>query len=144
MSERVARKQTLFTVPPAPSNETHLLGSRCSDGHVFFPPQRLGCEICGAYGDDIESVELAAAGTLRNFALAHREQRPGSAAPLITGTVALDAGPSVEVILEVDDTTQLACGQRVAGHLVECGEDESGRQVVDCFFAPVELREAVD
>ncbi len=139
MNERVATKPTLFTVPPAPGSETRLLGARCSGGHLFFPPQQMGCDICGAHGSDIAIVELAALGVLKTFARAYRQQRPGSAAPLVIGTVLLDAGPAVEVILDVDDTDALRCGQRVAGHLVEVGEDEAGRQLVDCFFAPEEV-----
>ncbi len=144
MSERIAKRRTLFTVPPAPSNETALLGTRCTEGHVAFPPQRLGCEVCGAFGDQIESIELAATGTLRTFALSHREQRPGSNAPLIIGTVALDAGPEVEVILEVDDPALLSCGQQVTGQLVGVGQDESGKQIVDCFFAPAPSSEVAN
>jgi uncharacterized OB-fold protein len=109
---------------------------------VFFPPQQMGCEVCGVYGDEIEIIELDASGTLQTFALAHRQQRPGSTTPLIIGTVALDSGPAVEVILDVEDPAPLSCGQRVAGHLVEVGEDESGRQIVDCFFAPAKPRGA--
>jgi len=140
--ERVAKKRTLFTVPPAPSIETRLLGSRCRNGHLAFPPQSAGCEVCGAYGDEIERVELAATGTLRTFARAHRQQRPGSDAPLVIGTVVLDAGPAVEVVLDVDDADTLECGQRVAGHLVEVDEDESGDRVVDCYFTPIEPAQA--
>lgn len=142
MSERIAKRQTLFAVPPAPSTETVLLGARCTCGHVFFPRQRIGCEVCGAHGNEIESIELAASGTLQAFALAPRQQRPGSTAPLIVGTVVLDAGPAVEVVLDVDDTAGLSCGQRIAAHLAPVGEDESGRQIVDCFFAPVQPSEA--
>lgn len=141
MSERVAKRPTLFTLPPAPSTETKLRGARCSSGHLFFPPQQIGCEVCGAYGDEIEIIELDASGTLQSFALSHRQQRPGSTAPLIIGTVALDAGPALEVVLDVDDTAGLSCGQRVAGHLVDIGEDESSRRIVDCFFAPTEPAE---
>ncbi len=136
MNERIAKKRTLFTVPPDLDGEPRLLGARCSGGHLFFPPQKMGCDVCGAHGDDIEIIELAASGVLRTFALAHRQQRPGSAAPLVIGSVVLDAGPAVEVILDVDDPAALRNGQHVVGHLVAVGEDDEGRQIVDCFFAP--------
>ena len=142
MSERVAKRPTLFTVPAAPSSETVLLGTRCPAGHVSFPPQRMGCEVCGALGDGIETAELAASGTLTSFAMAHRQQRPGSASPLVVGTIVLDAGPAVEVVLDVDDTRELSCGLRVVGHLVPVGEDESGRPIVDCFFSAARPSEA--
>ena len=143
MSERVAKRQTLFTIPTASGSETKLLGTRCSNGHLSFPPQQSGCEVCGAYGDEIESVELDASGTLGSFVVARRQQRPGSsAAPLVIGTVVLDAGPAVEVVLDVDDARLLSRGQHVTGHLVEVAEDESGRPIVDCFFAPARPPEA--
>ena len=142
MSERVAKSPTLFSVPAEPSSETVLLGTRCSGGHVAFPPERMGCEVCGAHGDEIENIELAASGTLTTFAMAHRQQRAGSTSPLVVGTVVLDAGPAVDVVLDVDDTAELSCGLRVVGHLVPVAEDESGRSIVDCFFAAERPAEA--
>jgi len=142
MQERVAKSPTLFTVPVAPRSETRLLGTRCSAGHILFPPQRIGCEVCGAHGEDIETIELAASGTLSTFAVSHRQQRAGSTAPLVVGTIVLDAGPAVEVILDVDDTAELSRGQRVVGHLVPVAEDESGRSIVDCYFGPEPASEA--
>ncbi len=134
MSKRVARSPSLFDVPAGDGIETVLLGTRCSNGHVTFPPQTLGCEVCGAYGDAIEKVELAAEGRLTTFAVAHRDKRAGSTSPLIFGTVVLDAGPAVEVVLDVDDAAELQRGQRVSGHLAAAGEDESGNTVMDCYF----------
>ena len=139
MSPRVARCPTLYAVPEDPSASTKLRGGRCSSGHVFFPPQRLGCTICGAHGDDIEIIEFEASGILRSHALSYREKRPGSDLHLIIGTVALDAGPAVEVVLAVDDVAALEPGQRVTGRLVEIAESGEGGEaqiIVDCFFAP--------
>jgi uncharacterized OB-fold protein len=142
MSERVAKSPTLFSVPAEPSSETVLLGTRCSGGHVAFPPEQMGCEVCGAHGDEIETIELAASGTLTTFAMAHRQQRAGSTSPLVVGTVVLDAGPAVDVVLDVDDTAELSCGLRVVGNLVPVGEDESGRSILDCFFSAARSSEA--
>lgn len=142
MSERVAKSPTLFSVPAAPSTETVLLGTRCSGGHVAFPPERMGCEVCGVYGAEIETIELAASGTLTTFAMSHRQQRAGSTSPLVVGTVVLDAGPAVDVVLDVDDTAELSCGLRVVGHLVPVAEDESGRPILDCFFVAARSSEA--
>jgi hypothetical protein len=136
MSRRIAKKKTLFTVPASPDEAPALRGGRCRCGHVFFPPQQLGCDVCGAAGDAIEIVDLAGAGTLRTYATAHRQQRPGSSAPLIFGTVLLDDGPAVEVVIDAEDEAVLAVGQTVRARLVEVGEDEDGHTLVDCFFAP--------
>ena len=137
MSRRTAKKKTLFTVPSAPGEAPVLRGGRCSCGHVFFPPQQIGCDVCGASGDAIAIVDLTAAGVLQAFATAHRQTRPGGGVPLIIGAVALDDGPVVEVVLDAEDESELRVGQRVGGRLVEVGEDDDGRAVVDCFFAPL-------
>jgi len=138
VSRRIARKKTLFTVPPSPEGVPALLGGRCSCGHVFFPPQQMGCDVCGAAGDAIEIVELAAGGVLKAFAMVHRRTRPGGGSPLVVGVVALDDGPVIEVVIDADDESALFVGQRVSGRLVDIGEDDAGRSVVDCFFTPLE------
>ena len=138
MSRRIARKKTLFTVPPSRDEAPALLGGRCSCGHVFFPPQRMGCDVCGAAGEAIEISELAASGVLQAFATVHRQTRPGGTSPLIVGVVALDDGPVVEVVLDAADESALSVGRRVRGRLVDVGEDGAGRTLVDCFFGPVE------
>jgi uncharacterized OB-fold protein len=138
VSRRIARKKTLFTVPPSAEGAPALLGGRCSCGHVFFPPQQMGCDVCGAAGDAIEIVELAAGGVLKAFAMAHRRTRPGGGSPLVVGVVALDDGPVIEVVIDADDDSALFVGQRVSGRLVDVGEDDAGGSVVDCFFAPLE------
>jgi len=135
MARRVSRKKTLFTAPDAPDAQPAILCGRCECGHVFFPAQRLGCDRCGAHGDRIEIVEVAARGVLRAFATAHRAQRPEGAEPLVVGTVMLDAGPVFEAVLDAREEA-LAVGQRVDGRLVESGRDDAGQIVLDCRFAP--------
>ena len=136
MAERVARKKTLYTVPVESGARPALRCGRCVCGHVFFPPQRLGCEVCGAPGDRLEIVELAPEGVLQALAPAHRLKRPDGGTPLWVGTVRLDAGPVFEAALDVTDASGLAAGRRVEGRLVDVGRDDEGRVVVDLFFAP--------
>jgi uncharacterized OB-fold protein len=135
MARRIARMQTLFTVPESPEAAPALLCGHCECGHVFFPAQRLGCERCGAYGDRIEIVETAARGVLRAFARVYRPRPAEGARPQVLGTVVLDAGPAFEVILAASEE-DLSVGQRVRGLLVESGHDEQGRILMDCVFAP--------
>ena len=135
MARRVARRKTLFTVPESPEAPPALLCGRCECGHVFFPAQRLGCDRCGAHGDRIEIVEVAARGVLRAFATAHRPKPEEGQRPQVVGTVMLDAGPAFEVILDAREEA-LAVGQRVRGLLVESGHDDEGQIVMDCLFAP--------
>ena len=137
MSERIARKKTLFTVPVDESEPPRLRGTRCRCGRLLFPPQHFGCDGCGAAGDAIRPVEFEADGVLTAFATSHRQQRPGSESPLVVGTVALDAGPVVESTLAVDDASGLRIGARLRARLLDIGADEDGRRIVDCFFEPV-------
>ena len=137
MSRRIAKKKTLFSVPIESGEAPALRGGRCTCGHVFFPPQQMGCDVCGASGDAIDIIDLTAAGILQTFATAHRQKRPGGNSSLVVGAVVLDDGPVVEVVLDVEDERGLRAGQRVGGRLVEVGEDDDGRPVVDCFFAPL-------
>jgi hypothetical protein len=137
VGERIAKKQTLFTVPTDANAPPLLRGGRCRCGHLLFPPQHFGCDVCGAAGDAIEPIEFDGEGVLLAFASSHRQQRPGSEKPLVVGTVALDAGPVVESALAVDDTTGLRIGARVRARLIDVGSDDAGRTLVDCFFEPV-------
>lgn len=129
----------MFTVPADPDAPPRLRGGRCRCGRLLFPPQRFGCDGCGASGDAIESVEFDAVGVLRAFATSHRQQRPGSDSKLVVGTVALDAGPVVESALAVDDASELRIGGRVRARLLAIGSEDDGRTLVDCFFEPAEV-----
>ena len=135
MPRRVPRRTTLFTVPEAPDAPPALLCGHCRCGHVFFPAQRLGCARCGAHGEDIRIVEVPAQGVLRAFATAYRPRPAAGEAPMVVGTVVLDAGPAFEVTLAAAEQ-ELSVGQRVHGVLVESGRDDAGRIVMDCRFAP--------
>lgn len=134
MPGRAARKSTLYTVPDSPDARPALLGGHCSRGHVFFPAHRLGCDVCGALPEEIEIVELAASGVLKSVVTAHRQRRVDGSGPLVVGTVLLDDGPAVEVVLDADDAGDLSVGQRVHGTLVEGAKDEKGRTLVDLVF----------
>lgn len=136
MSERIAAKATLLNVPAAPDEPPTLRGSRCSCGHTSFPPQFLGCNVCGATGADVAAVSLAAAGTLHSFAMAHRQRRPGGDTPLVAGAILLDDGPLIEVVIDAVDASGLAVGCRMLGHLVTLETNAEGQAVVDCQFAP--------
>ena len=136
MTQRIARHETLFTVPEAEDTPPALLAGRCSCGHIFFPPHRFGCEACGAGPDEIAIIEIAAKGILRAFACSHRETHPDGSTPYIVGEVLLDAGPALPVVLTARHETSLSPGMRVVGKLVPDKENDKGQVYVDCFFAP--------
>jgi uncharacterized OB-fold protein len=136
MSQGIARQKRLFTLPDSPKEKPALLGGRCSCGHVFFPPHRFGCDRCGAPPEEIEIAKLEARGVLTCFAVAHRQSRPDGDTPLVVGTVSLDSGPAVEVMLDVRDADALSVGQRVEGRLLEGRRDDAGRTRFEFAFAP--------
>jgi uncharacterized OB-fold protein len=136
LPRRIPRRPTLFTAPEDPATPPALRCGRCDCGHVFFPPQQLGCERCGAHGDALEVVEVAARGVLQACAASHREPRADARGPRVLGTIVLDAGPALEADLDVSGPELPRPGQRVAGRLVEVERDDEGRSVVDCQFAP--------
>jgi hypothetical protein len=86
-----------------------LHGVRCVEcGAVLFPPNPHGCERCGAI--TLEPAEVAAAGTLRSFAVVHLH--PRRATPYTIGEIELDAGPTVRALLS--PAAEPRIGSRVA------------------------------
>ena len=136
MSQRIAKKKTLFTVPDFPTKRPSLLGGRCSCGYLFFPPHRFGCEACGAGSEAIVTLEIESRGVLKSFAASHRQTGSEVPSPLIFGLVLLDIGLAIMTTIHAEDENKLAIGQRVHGLLVPCGQDDRGRTIVDCLFVP--------
>ncbi|WP_367648466.1 Zn-ribbon domain-containing OB-fold protein [Burkholderia lata] len=93
-------KPTLYQAEPAPSPPS-LRGMNCGTcGHVFFPPQNLGCERCGAVGDALQPRQLSGSGTLMARVAVHVHAKPERPAPFVIGTVRLDDGPIVRALLD--------------------------------------------
>jgi len=136
MSQRIAKKKTLFTVPESRTERPSLLGGRCSCGYLFFPPHRFGCEVCGAGPEAINIIEMAATGLLKTFAASHQQIRSDGHSPLIFGLVFLDNGLTILGAIDTDDEKKLHIGQRVHGVLAPCGLDDQGQTIVDCLFVP--------
>lgn len=95
-------------------SEVLIDGSRCGAcGLVAFPPERYGCERCGALTADHEPLGLAAAGTVTARATVHRHHQPTPATPFVVVEVALDAGPVLKALFA--GATPPPFGARVAG-----------------------------
>jgi uncharacterized OB-fold protein len=112
-----------------------LLGGRCTCGHLFFPPHRYGCEVCGGGEESITIVKLPSRGEIKSFAVTRLQNRYDGKGPLIVGEVLLDDGPCVVSVIDCLDENDLTVGLRVSGKLVPAGE-EGGRAIVDFVFAP--------
>jgi len=107
-----------------------LLGGRCACGHVFFPMQTHGCEICGRHGVDLQSMTLNGRGTLLSSTVVHLHADKARTAPFTIGKVMLDEGPVVRTLL-VDPDRPIAPGTRMVSLMVSVGDS-----AVDLRFAP--------
>jgi len=114
-----------------------LVGSRCSSGHVSFPPVGI-CPEC--LGSSVEPVELPKTGTI----FAHTTVRMPAAnfkPPYSIGYVELDGGPRIFAHFEVSPE-QLKIGTRVE-LLVKSLWEEQGQPVIAyCFTTAKEATHA--
>jgi uncharacterized OB-fold protein len=119
MNQPAIRQPHLLTAGPPP----RLLGHRCrSCERVLFPPDPFGCERCGATAECLDTVELAAAGTIRAAATVHRHHHPSPETPFTVAVIELDDGPALKsVVLDGGDGD---VGRRVVGELVPSAVEE--------------------
>jgi hypothetical protein len=110
-----------------------LLGGACAAcGHVFFPMQRYGCELCGSR--ELQPRVLSGAGRLLASARVHLHAGKGREAPFTVGSIQLDDGPIVRTLL-VEDAPPAAPGARMATTLAAV-TDAEGAPRLDLRFAP--------
>lgn len=97
-----------------------LRATRCRrDGVITFPPERFGCQKCGAFGNELEEILIPARGTVSASAVVHRHRGPGPPAPFTIASIVLDAGPYVSTLL----ASGAMPGSRVNGHIERFGDD---------------------
>lgn len=95
-----------------------LLGHRCGlCGLAGFPRQSLGCESCGAGGDNLKPATFTARGALVSFATVHRHFGKDVAAPFIMGEIGLEDGPLIRCTLSAAAPSDLRIGQIMIGAL---------------------------
>ncbi|MBN9086800.1 MAG: OB-fold domain-containing protein [Reyranella sp.] len=107
-----------------------LLGGRCACGHVFYPMQTHGCEVCGRHGGDLQPMTLSGRGTLLSSTVVHLHADKARPAPFSIGKIALEEGPVVRTLL-VDPAPSIAPGTAMKATLVPV---EDGKR--DLRFAP--------
>ncbi len=122
-------KPTLYT------SEGALLGGRCSCGHVFFPMQGHGCEVCGRHGADLQPMALEGRGKLLSSTVVHLHADKARATPFTIGKIALAAGPVVRTLL-ADPVQQIAPGTALVTTLVPVGTADDGAAILDLRFKP--------
>jgi len=120
-------KPTLYTASGT------LLGGRCTCGHVFFPMQTHGCEVCGRHGVDLQPMILSGRGTLLSSTVVHIHADKARATPFTIGKVLLADGPVVRTLL-IDPDKEVAPGTVMVTALVP-GSDGT----LDLRFAPEQL-----
>jgi len=77
-----------------------LHATRCAhDGLVSFPPERYGCRRCGARGDALRPMTLAARGAVSDLVVVHRHRGPGPEAPFAIGGIRLDDGVVIRALV---------------------------------------------
>ena len=121
-----------------------LNGGKCVCGHVFFPMQTYGCEVCGRRGDALQPLRLSGRGKLVASATVHihAARTPASntdvkphTAPFTIGSVSLEDGPTVRTLLTGVDEKTLKPGQAMVTILVSVGTD--AKSILDLRFTPV-------
>ena len=137
MPNRIAVQPELYS-PDAADNPS-LSGGKCrACGYVFFPPQRYGCESCGALPEQLEAVQLAGRGALHSYATVHLHMGKDIQAPFTIGLIVLDDGPAIRATLTNRTDEGLAIGDRMKSVLVAAGADQTGNEMVELRFAKAE------
>lgn len=132
-----ALKPELYTVPTAGSDGiAQLRGGRCACGHVFFPMQTYGCEVCGRTGDDLQPALLDGRGTLVASARVLLHAAKDRQTPFVVASIRLKDGPVVRTLLAEDSTQRMPIGTPLQTRLVKVGRTETGEALVDLRFAP--------
>lgn len=111
-----------------------LRGTRCATcGATFFPPLRIGCEVCGATEDRIADVPIAAVGVLYSIAIVHPPAGGDDALPFAVADILLDAGPLIRGIM-AEPAGIDAIGRRVEARWAVVRNDGGGNEVVEPRF----------
>jgi uncharacterized OB-fold protein len=113
-----------------------LIGTRCSAcGRVYFPPLPVGCEVCGATEDRLDTAALEARGVIYSLARVYVHQGAPEA-PFTIAEIQLDGGPLIRGMLSAD-AGELEIGQPVAAVWAATGTDASGDEIVEPAFVEV-------
>ena len=100
-NEAASAEPGLFELTP--SGTPVLYGVRCAACEfVMHPEQHLGCERCGAFGDELERMELSGRGTVNTSAVVYRHPVEDLAPPFVIAEIRLDEGPLVRGVLAAD------------------------------------------
>ncbi len=131
-----ALKPELYLLPEGGVGLARLKGGRCACGHVFFPMQTYGCEVCGRTGDALEPTLLEGRGSLVASARVLLHAAKDRRTPFVVASIRLVDGPVVRTLLAEDRTERLPVGTPMQTCVVEVGRTESDEAIVDLRFTP--------
>ncbi len=92
-------------------------------GAVAFPPQRFGCESCGAGADSLKEEGIPADGVVHSSATVH-PRLMGAAAPYAIAEILLDAGPTIRALLDTPTDDGVIPGDRARAVLAPVVTDK--------------------
>ncbi len=120
----------------ADSETPALTGTRCARcSFVMFPPIVIGCERCGAWGEQLQPATLSTAGTVHSFAVVHAHfDKPDP--PFTVAEVLLADGPLIHAMVAPEAT--VAIGDAVSAHWLVSATNADGAEIVEPVFAPTD------
>lgn len=109
-------ERALFT--SGGDDRPRLRATRCDVcGTRYFPPQRFGCEACGADGDALADELIEGWGTVHASTTVHHHPF-GLPVPFAVAEILLDAGPTVRGLLDTATDDGVRPGDRVGAVVV--------------------------
>jgi uncharacterized OB-fold protein len=133
---RILVGEGLFTVPKSPSEESHLIGSKCKEcGEIAFPKQStcLNCQ-----SESVEEILLGPGAKLYSFTNVNNPVPEGYKGPLPYGVGLLEfpEGIRVEALLTESDPERIKIGMEMVLVVEKLFEDDDGNEVIGFRFRP--------
>ena len=111
-----------------------IIGHQCAQcERRAFPPDRFGCEQCGADPDQLQRIDLPATGSVLALATVHRHHNPRPETPFTVATIVLDGGISLKGVL-AGGGPAVEVGSRVRAVTIPWETDDDGNEIVDLRF----------
>ena len=125
----------LFVRPASPSEEPHLLGSKCKTcGEVTFPKQPW----CANCGGEAEELVMSSKGKLYSFSNVHNAPPEGYKGPIPYGVGSVEVdGVRVMCNITEPDPKKLKIGMDMELVIGSLFVDEQGNDVIGFQFRPV-------
>jgi uncharacterized OB-fold protein len=127
----------LFAQDANAPDEVVFNGGACACGHVFFPMQTYGCELCGRHGPALQPMPLRGRGQLVASALVRIHPDKARAVPFTVVEVVLEQGPTVRTLL-AEAESDPAPGAQMRATLVRVDASETEGDIFDLRFVAVE------